>query len=107
MALTREFKETIQARVQSDRKFANALLNEATELFLNGEPETAKMILRDLINATFGFEDLAKEIKKPDKSVYRMLSASGNPTMSNLSAIFATIQKKLNVDIHIKTTKHS
>ncbi|MFI4957165.1 MAG: DNA-binding protein [Gammaproteobacteria bacterium] len=105
MALTREFKETIQARVQSDRKFANALLNEATELFLNGDPETAKMILRDLINATFGFEDLAKEIKKPDKSVYRMLSASGNPTMSNLSAIFATIQKKLNVDIHIKTTK--
>jgi len=28
-------------------------------LFLNGEPETARLILRDLVNATMGFEQLA------------------------------------------------
>lgn len=106
MALTRDFKKTIQERVHSDPKFANALLKEAVELFLNGDPETAKIILRDLINATFGFETLAKHINKSDKSVHRMLSASGNPTMANLSAIFATIQKQLKVDIHGKITKH-
>ncbi len=59
MALTRNFKETVLQRVQSDTSFAQALLDEATTLFLNGEPETARLILRDLVNATIGFEQLA------------------------------------------------
>ncbi|HBK66313.1 MAG TPA: transcriptional regulator, partial [Cyanobacteria bacterium UBA9226] len=46
MALTRDFKETINARVQRDHEFAVALLNEAASLFLNGEPETARLIQR-------------------------------------------------------------
>lgn len=46
MALTRDFKETVNARVQRDSEFAIALLNEAISLFLNGEPETARLILR-------------------------------------------------------------
>jgi hypothetical protein len=41
---------------------------------VNGEPETAKRILRDLVNATIGFETLAIEIDKPAKSLHRMLS---------------------------------
>ena len=39
-----------------------ALLDEAITLFVNGEPESAKLILRDLVNATVGFEALADEI---------------------------------------------
>jgi hypothetical protein len=35
-----------------------------------------------------GFEQLAAQVAKPPKSVHRMLSQSGNPTMSNLAAIF-------------------
>lgn len=52
MALTRDFKETIFERVNRDPAFAKALLDEASELFLNGEPVTARLILRDLVNAT-------------------------------------------------------
>lgn len=99
MALTRDFKETVAARVQNDPAFAQALLDEAITLFIDGEPDTAKLILRDLVNATVGFESLAKEIHKPAKSLHRMLSASGNPTMSNISAIFAAIKRALKVDI--------
>ena len=80
MALTRDFKETVAARVQNDPAFAQALLDEAITLFVNGEPESAKLILRDLVNATVGFEALAEEIHKPAKSLHRMLSQSGNPT---------------------------
>ena len=47
MALTRNFKETVVQRVQNDATFAQALLDEAATLFLNGEPETARLILRD------------------------------------------------------------
>ena len=68
---------------------AQALLGEAITLFVNGEPESVKLILRDLVNATVGFEALADEIHKPATSVHRMLSRSGNPTMSNISAVFA------------------
>lgn len=99
MALTRDFKKTVVARVRRDPAFAQALLDEALTLFLNGDPDTAKLILRDLVNATVGFEKLAEDIHKPSKSLHRMLSKSGNPTMENLSAILVAIKSALHVDI--------
>jgi hypothetical protein len=50
MALRRDFKQTIVDRVQRDPAFGKALLDEAASLFLNGEPDTARLILRDLVN---------------------------------------------------------
>lgn len=44
MALTRNFKESIIRRMQADEAFAQALLEEATTLYQNGEPETARLI---------------------------------------------------------------
>jgi DNA-binding phage protein len=103
MTLTRDFKETVNARIQSDSIFATALLDEAISLFLNGEPETARLILRNLINSTVGFEELAIETSKPSKSLHRMLSAKGNPTMDNLTIILNVLRKKLGVDIKVQT----
>ena len=102
MALTRDFKETVAARVQKDPAFAQALLDEAITLFINGEPDSAKLVLRDLVNSTVGFEALAQETQKPAKSLHRMLSQSGNPTMSNISAVFAAIKRNLNVEVHMQ-----
>jgi len=101
MSLTRDYSETINSRIQGDPAFAQALLDEAVSLFLNGEPETARLILRDLINATIGFEELAIATSKPSKSLYRMLSAKGNPTMENLTLIFDILRKILKVDIKV------
>jgi DNA-binding phage protein len=81
MPLTRDFKQTVIERVRRDPAFAKALLDEAATLFLNGESNTARLILRDLVNATVGFEDLAAETARPAKSLHRMLSAKGNPSM--------------------------
>jgi len=99
MALTRDFKNTMVERVRRDPAFARALLDEAATLFLNGEPHTARLVLRDLVNATIGFECLAAEIAKPSKSLHRMLSENGNPSMENLAAIFHALQKKLGVGL--------
>lgn len=107
MTLTRDFKETVTARVQRDSAFATALLNEAVSLFLNGEPETARLILRELVHATVGFEELAIATAKPSKSLHRMLSAKGNPTMDNLAAILAVLRKNLCVDIKVNTVSFS
>ncbi len=56
MPLTRDFKQTIVERVRHDPAFARAMLDEAATLFLNGEPDVARLILRDLVNATVGLE---------------------------------------------------
>jgi hypothetical protein len=49
MSLTIDYKETVNERVQSDKEFAVALLDEAMTLFLNGEPDVARLILRNLL----------------------------------------------------------
>jgi DNA-binding phage protein len=103
MALTRDFKQTVVERVQRDPEFANALLDEAATLFLSGKPDAARLILRDLVNATVGFERLAQVVHKPSKSLHRMLSISGNPSMDNLAAIFSAIRHWLNVDYEVRS----
>jgi DNA-binding phage protein len=103
MALTRDYKETINERIKQDPEFTKALLDEALTLFLNGEPGTARLILRDLVNSTIGFEKLAEQTLKPSKSLHRMLSATGNPTMDNLTVIFNILCANLNVNINVYT----
>lgn len=105
MALTRDFKKTVAARVRRDPKFARALLDEAATLFLNGEPDAARLILRDLVNATVGFEILAAKVSKPSKSLHRMLSSRGNPSMDNLAAIFDAVRENLKVGITVRTVE--
>ena len=105
MALTRDFRQTVLARVQGEPAFAKTLLDEAATLFLNGEPESARLILRELVNATVGFEKLAAMTGKPSKSLHRMLSHNGNPSMDNLAAIFDAVRRKLKVGIKVRTVE--
>ena len=102
MTLTRDFKQTVIARVQRDPAFAKALLDEAASLFLSGEPDTARLILRDLVNATVGFEQLAALTQKPSKSLHRMLSQKGNSGMDNLAAIFDAVRNGLKVSDDVR-----
>ncbi len=46
-----------------------------------------KSLLRDYINATVGFQTLAKELNKKPESLMRMLSAPGNPRLSNFAEL--------------------
>ena len=89
MALTRDFKQTVLARAKRDPKFRQALFTEAINAYLTGDIATGKAMLRDLINATIGFEQLALEVKKPSKSLHRMLAPGGNQTPRTSSASLA------------------
>jgi len=101
MPLTREFKETIQARVRRDRAFRRALLSESVESFLSGDVETGKTILRDYINATVGFEELSEATKHSAKSLMRMFCPSGNPQARNLFEIVEYLQRKEKVRLKV------
>jgi DNA-binding phage protein len=94
VALTRDFIETIQARARRDPAFRRELLREAVESFLAGDVETGKMVLRDYIHATVGFNVLAEGTRRSPKSLMRMLGPSGNPQARNLFAIVQYLQRK-------------
>ncbi len=101
--ITVDYKETINDRLKTDAIYSTALLDEAITLFLNGEPDTARLILRELVKSTVGFEVLAIKTDKPSKSLHRMLSVKGNPTMNNLTNIISILRKALKVDIEVHT----
>lgn len=97
MVLTRNFKETIQARAQRDPSFRKELLREAIESLIAGDMETAKTVLRDYINATVGFTELAEATHRSSKSLMRMLGPRGNPRASNLLKIVAYLQQQAGI----------
>jgi hypothetical protein len=105
MPLTRDFKETIQARIESDPAFRDELLREGVECLLAGELETGKAILRDYINATIGFEKLSGLTHKSAKSLMRMLGPKGNPQARNLLELIAHLQKTSRVRMKL-SLKH-
>ena len=61
MALTRSYKETIQAELKRDPEFRKALYAEAVTALLEGEQAVAFSMLRDLIHASISFKRLAEE----------------------------------------------
>jgi len=83
-----------------DLEAAQALFQEALILILN-EEKAALRVLRELINATIGFEKISLKMNKPAQSIQRMVSGKGNPTFHNLMAILAVIRKSLNVQVEV------
>jgi len=102
MALTRAFRETVYARAQRDAEFCKALLMNAVNAYLGGDEATGKTVLREVINATIGFEELAAELQKPSKSLHRMLGPRGNPNTANFFAILQVLQKRVGVRLTVK-----
>ena len=102
MGLTRDFKETIQTRARHDAAFRKELLREGIESFLAGDVETGKTVLRDYINATVGFNELAEVTHRSPKSLMRMLGPSGNPQARNLFAILRYLQRKEGVRLRVR-----
>lgn len=103
MALTRDFKATVTARVQRDPKFRKALLREAIESAIGGDVDTGKAVLRDYINATIGFPQLAAAVDIPPKSLMRMLAPAGNPTISHFFEIIALLQRHEGIRLRVRS----
>ncbi len=103
MAPPGDFKETIRARVERDPKFRKELLREGIECMLSGDIATAKTILRDYINATVGFAELAEHTRIPSKSLMGMLGPAGNPRADNLFEVVSFLRQRQDVRFRVKT----
>jgi DNA-binding phage protein len=106
MALTRDFRETVQARVKRDPAFREGLLSDAMENLLSGEVRLGKELLRDYINATVGFPKLAMHTKIHVKTLHQMFGPNGNPTASRLFEIVAYLQHAEGVRFEVRSARH-
>lgn len=102
MALTRDFKETIRARIERDPAFREELLKEGVDCLLSGDVDTGKAVLRDFINATVGFDELGSLTHKSPKSLMRMFGPTGNPQARNLFEVINHLQKRegFHLEVH-------
>ena len=105
MALTRDFKETVQARAQRDPVFRQALLEDGIACLLAGDVETGKIVLRDYINATIGFDELGLRTDKSPKSLMRMFGPMGNPQARNFFEVISCIQQHEGVRLEVKVAR--
>lgn len=101
MALTREFKDTVMARVRRDKRYARALLQDAVRECLDGNLAAGKTLLRDIVNATIGFEELGRRLSIPSKSLHRMLSPHGNPSSESFLRILGMILEETGTRLHV------
>ena len=105
MPLTRDFKETIQARTERDPAFREELLKEGVECLLSGDVETGKAVLRDYIKATIGFQELGGLTEKSPKSRMRMFGPNGNPQARNLFEVIGCLQKREGVHLEVRAVR--
>jgi len=101
MALTKNYRETVLERIQSDPEFTSALYAEAIAALVQGDQATTLSILRDLVHAHVTFKSLAYQTGFGEKALHRMLGAHGNPTSENLAQIIHAVEKTLNLDVEI------
>ena len=105
MPLTRDFKETVQARAERDLAFREGLLKQGVECLLAGDVDTGKIVLRDYINATIGFDELGSRTDKPPKSLMRMFGPSGNPHARNLFEVIGCIQQYEGLQLEVNAVR--
>lgn len=107
MTLTRDFRATVQARAQNDPAFRRALLQEGVECLLGGDVDTGKIVLRDYINATIGFEELGSRTARSAKSLMRMFGPAGNPQARNLFEVIGCLQRHEGVHLEVRASGYS
>ena len=94
MPLSREFNQTIRERAERDPAFRFAMLQDALKALDTGEAFEAKILLRDFINATLGFPALGEATGRHPKSLMRMFSSKGNPTLDTLADVLKELARR-------------
>ena len=105
MALTRDFRETTMDMLTRRPGFRRELLREAMNAMVEGEIEVGKSMLRNYVNGTIGFINLAAAMNRSPKSLMRMLSPTGNPQAKNLFELIAVLQKHEGIRFELRTIK--
>ena len=105
MPLTIEFKEVFKANIEQDPDFGHEVLRGAVQCLLDNDLATGRALLRNYVNATIGFKQLAKSTGGQEKSLMRMLGSKGNPQARNLFEIIAHLQECEGIHLKVQTVR--
>ena len=84
---TISYNDMLKGVIDDKPELAVEMFEDAINSLLAGELDDARLLLRQYVNATIGFQELAQRTGKIDKNLMRTLSKEGNPTAMNLMAI--------------------
>ena len=101
---TRPVEETLINRLKAEPELQKLTLISFLESLMEGEEVEARLLMRNLVNATIGFVELSNQLDKDPKSLMRMLSTKGNPTNENLFQIFRVLKDHLQVNISVSVS---
>jgi len=77
--------------------FAAEYLNAASE---DNDPQTYLTALRKVVEARGGIATVADKTALSKETLYRTLSARGNPTIKTLTAVLNAVGLKMAVTVH-------
>tara|TARA_A200000113_G_scaffold224459_1_gene242399 strand:+ start:1942 stop:2262 length:321 start_codon:yes stop_codon:yes gene_type:complete len=85
--------------LQNDRDYLIAYFQDALLTLFKGEDQIGRLMIRDLVNATMGFPDLALQMKVSSKTIMGKLTESSNPGAAALFEIIDAIVKHEGLEI--------
>lgn len=88
---SRPWHEGLQAQIAADPEFRDLMVKGAFECLREGDADSALIMLHDVAKGTLGFPALAKKTGLHEKSLYRALSARGNPSIRAVSKVCAAL----------------
>jgi probable addiction module antidote protein len=96
MSATAKHDDWLLERLK-DGEFAAEFLNAASE---DDDPRTYLTALRKVVEARGGMATVAEKAHLSRETLYRTLSARGNPTIKTLSAVLRATGLRLGVSAH-------
>ena len=105
MVLTHDHRETVQAHVHRDPEFREARLREAFQCLLDGEAGVVRILLRDCIVATVGFEQLGAMTGESPENLAQMFGPEGAPRSGDLFEVVTVLAQHEGVHLAISAVR--
>ena len=96
------YNQMMRDMIAKRPEMAVEMLEHAVNRIFAGDLVEGRLLLRQYVNATLGFQELARRTEKIDRGLMRMLSKDGNPTATNLMEIVRACADVEDVDITAK-----
>jgi DNA-binding phage protein len=93
------YKDSLKAMTARNPHMATEMFEDAINALLAGELDEGRLLLRQYVNATIGFGELARRTGKTDKNLIRALGPNGSPTAANLFQIIQACMKAEGVTV--------
>ena len=94
-------KKAIQQRIAAKPIVVRTLIQDAFQCFVDGDIEASKEIIRECVVGTVGWKSVAETAGINEKSIIRMFSKTGNPSITNYSAVMCALADHNNYQVKL------